>query len=240
MYIGAEILPTRQRCKQADSVSHLKILGEVYTTLHYGNQKLRLNVWWLRIWMQDVLAGAPFNKRNGTYTREEHDRVYFRDGFSYYYGNDASSRLSSARTAQALREVHNYAVEKPLDPRTPVLLQAYTGSKGSIWVEAQVTASTDGVVRVRSLSSEPVVLKKNEMSVRITPLVDPEELEKCDRKSLQRKKKSVAVMNHEEQIEIDPFNCLPARIKWGFKDVKFQFKTSFPLNSMCIRCPRGV
>lgn len=250
IYIGAKVQPTHQKVKLADSISHLVILGEVHTTFRYGKYEMKFSGLVAKDLDVDVLAGVPFNHRNGTYTREEHERVYFWDGHSYFYGNDANSRRVGIQTAHMMRaveastiwpeETSPYYADVECQQEVPVLIEPNRGSKGSTWVEPQIALCKDGVVEVQNLSAYPVVVKKHDKSVRITPLVEPEELDIQPPQPKKEEKSKVNQPNLEEAVSIDPGEKLPLDVKRDFARINHLYSSEdVPSSSEGLESDRG-
>lgn len=150
----------------------------------------------------------------------------------YYYGNDVPSRkhnsLQILRVASAVTvwpgDYTELKPEKDYGPEQPLLIEPNTQLHN--WVVPQITACIDNTIRVRNQS--PICLGKHGKSIKVTPLVDTEEIQHlAPEKYVKGKKARKQAKSWEDAILIDPDKQLPPQIKREFAKVNYTFSDVF-------------
>lgn len=253
--LGAVIHTSAQSAHQADGSSPLKVMGETRLSFTRGNQEFQFEGLIVENLDVDVLAGTPFMETNDVAVRPAKRHVILGDGTTYLYGspknpsNDQAARravvLRAPATSTTVWPGEYLEVQLPsdipsdslhaLEPRNDASTVRLTQTS-QLWPSPDIVSSIAGKIRIPNLSSEPILLKRNQHFGQISPVFVPsDQVPSLDSGSVvnppQKSRASTSLnVKHSADVRNDPDNLLPPDMSAEFRSLLDEFDEVFDAN----------
>ena len=236
--LGIKIEKNTQYTTQADGRTPLNVCGEVHVTFTRGNHKFHFSGLVVENLDVEILAGVPFQERNGVDVSCIRKELTLLDGTIIKYGAVTKSvdSPSSIRRAAVLRvgeaqvlwpgDYVDLELDEPTLKDTEVAIEPKFSSKSHEWLKPSIERSVDGVVRLVNSSKDPHILKKHEHIGEAAGVFTPKVSDDLP-ESVPIRATSVSEADHVKDISVDPDQILSAEMRERFKTLHKTYKEVF-------------
>lgn len=254
--IGAPISTTRNRARQADGSTPLNAIGETHFVLTKDHHTFSFNGLVVQQLGVAILAGMPFQRTNDVFTRPAKGTVHVGDCCMFECGAQAHSKgtpsANTSRCTAVILRVPNRTTILPgeciemnvpaqlaceeslaVEPRTSA--PSMSSSKQSqLWLSYDIVNVTDGTIKIRNSSAEPIPLKKHEQICQIRPMIPQSETPEDVYDESQSVPNFISVATSSaDKVNIDPSGMLSVDERKLFQDTTKKHSSVFDSQLGC-------
>ena len=240
---GIKVYPTCHKAVQADGYSHLKVVGEIHTTVVIDDEvELKLNALVVVSLKQSLILGMAFMQEHKLTIDIGNNAVIIRERKIFFNGQHSNPKLSLLRA-----EVNNVifpgeSITLPVPPnfeKDPDV--AIESRDNQSWPYPSIISTKDGLLQIPNDTDKPLRIKVNQVIGQIRSVINQPEISKTNDipKLKELNKLSVKVESNTQLINIDPDKILTETERLNFSKINEKFSSVFSSNIGCYNGKSG-